>query len=661
MKYYQTVLLRSSAPELTYRYDGDIETGTIVTIPLKSTTKEAVVVSRTDKPKFDTEQITSVSDRYYTSDQMEIARFISEYYFSSFSEAVSLFLPYNRVQGSGFRIQELSFDIIGAATSVADDHATEVASPSIKASQGEAYQNSSLLTPHSSLVGVGAPRPTLSPAQQTAYEAILQKERSLLFGVTGSGKTEIFISLMAKMLEEGKSSIFLMPEISLTPQMEKRLKRYFGGRVAMWHSKITKKRKEQIIEGIEDGTIRIIAGARSALFTPLPDLGLIIVDEEHDDSYKAMTRPRYHARDVAVLMGQKLGAKVLLASATPSTTSYHKYDVIRLDKPYIQTRKHYRFVTGDGITQPIIDTIESNFRKGDQSLLFLPTRGNFKYLYCQNCGEIHKCPYCSVGMSLHRKNRYLKCHYCNYTEPIRESCLSCGYEPLSSERIGTAEAIEQISEAIDGIVIEQFDSDTITTANKLKKALGRFESGESHLLLGTQMLSKGHDYANITLSVIMGLDHIRGLADYRARERAVSLLHQIAGRSGRAKEAEVVIQTGDPEFFERFLEHYDDFIEDELAFLEIAKYPPFASIARILIAHKDESKASKITLDTVTLLKEFADIEIIGHGKAPVERIANKYRFVILLRSDKRTPLLKALHAVDRREIEIDMDPVEFS
>jgi primosomal protein N' (replication factor Y) len=219
--------------------------------------------------------------------------------------------------------------------------------------------------------------------------------------------------------------------------------------------------------------------------------------------------------------------------------------------------------------------------------------------------------------------------------------------------MGTVEAIEVISDAVEGIQIEQFDRDSITTAKKLKEALGRFESGESNLLLGTQMLSKGHDYSGITLSVIMGLDHILGLADYRARERAMSLLFQIAGRSGRAKEADVIVQTGDAEFFKSYLSDYELFIQDELAFLEMANYPPFASLARILIAHKDESKAGKITLDTVTKLK--------GHGKAPVERIANKFRFNILLRAKNRVPLLKALHSVDCREIEIDMDPVEFS
>jgi len=627
VQYYQVVLLRSSAPVLTYSYAEELQIGIIVSVPLKSTQKEAVVVKQVEKPEFETEEIISISDRCYTSWQMDIAKFISEYYFSSFSEAISLFLPY-RV-GVNLCVRPLGYE---------EDYTALL-------SQGQTHRSS----------------PTLSSAQQKAYEQLLKKDRALLFGVTGAGKTEIFISLMAKMLEEGKTSVFLMPEISLSPQMEKRLKVYFGDAVAMWHSKITKKKKAQILEGIEEGRIRIIAGARSALFTPLPDLGLIIVDEEHDDSYKAMTRPRYHARDVAVLMGQKLGAKVLLASATPSATSFHKYDVVKLDKAYVQAKKKYRFVSGDTINAPIIYALREHYEEGGQSLLFLPTRGNFKYLYCQSCGKTHTCPYCSVGMALHRKRRHMKCHYCNYTEAIRDTCVHCGHTPLTSERMGTQEAMEVISEAIEGIKIEQFDRDSITTANKLVKALKRFESGESHLLLGTQMLSKGHDYPGITLSVIMGLDHIMGMADYRARERAVSLLFQIAGRSGRAKEAEVLIQTADPSQYEPYLGDYENFLKDELLFLEIAEYPPFVSLARILIAHKDEAKASKITLDTVTKLKQFEDIQIVGHGKAPVERIANKYRFTILLRSKNRVPLLKALHSVDDRNVEIDMDPVEFS
>jgi len=599
----------------------------IIFVPLKTTVKEAVVLSEVEKPTFKTEDIVSISDRYYTPEQMDIAKFISEYYFSSFSEAISLFLPHRR-SGCPHPDNNLQKEI-------SDIHIENV--------------------------GERTPRPTLTNIQQKAYESILKKDKSLLFGVTGSGKTEIFISLFAKMIEEGKTSIFLMPEISLTPQMEKRLKVYFGDRVAMWHSKLTKKKKASILQGIEEGSICIIAGARSALFVPLSNLGLIVVDEEHDDSYKAMTRPRYHARDVAVLMGAKLGAKVLLASATPSMSSYHKYDVVRLEKPFIETKKTYRFITGNSIDNTILSALDKNYKKQAQSLLFLPTRGNFKYLYCKSCGKTHLCPYCSVGMALHRNRKHLKCHYCNFTEMITDTCTQCGHTPLSSERMGTQEAIEIIGSAIEGIQVEQFDKDSITTTKKLKEALGRFESGQSHVLLGTQMLSKGHDYANITLSVIMGLDYILGLADYRARERAMSLLFQIAGRSGRNFEAEVIVQTGDADFFREYLKDYEVFIKDELAFLEMADYPPFVSLSRILIAHKDEVKAGKTTLDTVTKLKAFKDIEIVGSGKAPVERIANKYRFHILLRSKNRVPLLKALHAVDCREIEIDFDPVEFS
>ncbi|HQR73141.1 MAG TPA: primosomal protein N' [Sulfurovum sp.] len=614
MFYYKVYLLRSSAPSLTYCSDTKLSIGSVVIVPLKTALKEAVITETTEKPVFETSKIISFLDKAYSAEQMEMAKFISEYYFSSFSEAISLFMPYKKREVNSEKRIVNSVNV-----------------------------------------------PTLSTVQQSAFEQLLQKDKALLFGVTGSGKTEIFISLFAKMMSEGKTCIFLMPEISLTPQMEKRLKVYFGDAVAMWHSKLTKKKKESILQEIEEGKIHIIAGARSALFVPLSNLGLIVVDEEHDDSYKAMTRPRYHARDVAVLMGQKLGAKVVLASATPSVSSYFKYDVVKLDKPYVQSQKKYTFIEGDSINHTILDALHTHYKAGNQSLLFLPTRGNFKYLYCENCGKTHLCPYCSVGMALHRKYKHLKCHYCNFTQTIVDTCTHCGHTPLKSERMGTVEAIEIISEAIEGIQIEQFDKDSITTANKLKEALGRFERGESQVLLGTQMLSKGHDYANITLSVIMGLDYILGLSDYRARERAVSLLFQIAGRSGRAKEAEVIVQTSDAAFFEQYLEDYEAFMKDELAFLKMAEYPPFVSLARILIAHKDEAKASKITLDTVTKLKAFKEIEIVGHGKAGVEKIANKYRFTILLRAKSRVPLLKALHSVDCREIEIDFDPVEFS
>jgi len=580
-----------------------------------------MVLKEVEKPKdFKTFEITTIKDTYYSSTQVEIAKFIATYYFSSLGEALGLFIPRR-----------------GRLPSHQEDGEDKGA-----------------------LANAPYESPKLSSDQQKAYQEILTKERSLLFGVTGSGKTEVFISLMIKTIKEGKKAIFLIPEISLTPQMQNRLEKYFGKRVVMWHSKLTKVQKEKYLEAIYADEVDIVAGARSALFTPLKDVGLIVVDEEHDDSYKSMMKPRYHARDMAVYIANKIGAKVLLASATPSLSSYYKYDVVRLFKPFIKTEKRYFFVEGTTLNNTMIKRLNHNFKEGSQSLLFVPTRGNFKYLYCQKCGVTHLCPFCSVGMALHRNVRHLKCHYCNYTEAIRETCTHCGHTPLTSQRMGTVEAKEIIEGAIPDMVVEQFDRDSINTASKLKKALKRFEAKESHLLLGTQMLSKGHDYANITLSIILGIDHILGLSDYRARERAMSLLIQIAGRSGRAKSADIFIQSSNQDFFELYLNNYEEFLKDEIFFVE-DMYPPFRSLARILISHTKEEKASKITLDTVTKLKLFKEIEIVGHGKAPIERIANKFRFNILLRSQKRSTLLRALHSVNNPTIEIDMDPVEFS
>ena len=583
-------------------------------MPLQSKVKRAIILDEVEEPKeFKAIEIINILDNFYSKTQLDIAEFISKYYFSSLGEALAIFMPFVKDCSNTPPTLNLKDEL-----------------------------------------------PKLSEEQNRVYKQILQKDRSLLFGVTGSGKTEIFISLMADTIKNGKRCIFLMPEISLTPQMKSRLVRYFGKRVVIWHSKLTKKQKNKILESIYKGEIDIIAGARSALFTPLQNVGLIIVDEEHDDSYKAMMKPRYHARDMAIYIASKIKAKALLASATPSLCSYYKYDVIKLSKPFISTKKRYFFIEGTTLNNIVLKKIEENFKMGQQSLLFIPTRGNFKYLYCQKCGKTHLCPYCSVGMALHSYARHLKCHYCNYTEAIQESCSHCGDTPLTTYRIGTVEAKEIIENSIPNIVVEQFDRDSITTPTKLKNALKRFEEKKSHILLGTQMLSKGHDYADITLSVILGIDYILGVSDYRAREKAMSLLVQIAGRSGRAKSADVIIQSSNGEFFRQYLRDYEEFLKDEMEFMKDF-YPPFVSLARVLIAQKDDLKGAKITLDTVKRLQNFKEIEIVGHGKAPIERIANRFRYQILLRCKKRVPLLKALHSIKSPLLEIDIDPVEFS
>ena len=574
--------------------------------------KEGVILGCDKKPDFKTELIISVLPRSFSKLQLEVARFISYYYVSTLGEALGLFVPFEEEREQ---------------------------------------------TPQA----ISVCSPMLTMQQQEAYKSLIQNKRSLFFGVTGAGKTEVFIAIISQVLSEGKNGILLMPEISLTPQMEVRLRFFFKDSVALWHSKLSKKKKEEILRDIRSGKVRLIAGARSALFIPLENIGIIVVDEEHDDSYKAMTKPRYHARDIALFIGEKSGAKVILASATPNVTSFYKYPVVRLDTPFVSTKKTYHFTTGEGLSLPLEQAVLRHFANGGKMLLFVPTRGNFKYLYCPSCGATHLCPFCSVGMTLHRNNRHLRCHYCGYSEAIIDSCTSCGYTPLSSQRIGTAELKETINEIFPTLKIEQFDKDTITTHKKLTQALKRFEIGESQMLLGTQMLSKGHDYGDITLAIVMGIDYVLGLSDYRAKERAVALLFQVGGRSGRAKEAEVWVQTSNQPLFEEYLGDYGKFIANELEFRKSLGYPPFGFMARIIVTHKNITKAEEILEQILAILKRYPSLNVLGFGTAPIEKIANNYRFHVVIQTEDRKTLIHALHEVYFPHVVIDMDPVDFS
>lgn len=611
MKYYEVALLNSSAPILTYSYFKEVKKGSIVEVPLKSKIKRGVVLKEVKEPTFKCEDIKKVVEYFFNKEQLEIANFIKEYYFSSFGEAIGLFVPYKNEM-----LELCNLEISNL--------------------------------------------PKLTKIQTKAYNEILKKDLSLLFGVTGSGKTEIYIHLISNILKDGKNAILLMPEIALTPQITKRLKRYFGNSVITWHSKLTKKKRQESIDKIYSGEARVIIGARSALFLPIDRLGLIIVDEEHDDSYKSHSTPRYNAKDLSIYIGKKYNIKVVLGSATPLVTSYKKYPIVRVKKPYKEARKEFIFTPGEEINLKILEHIKKVVSKGEQALVFVPTRANFKYLICSDCGKAQSCPFCSIGMSIHSKKRYLKCHYCSYIQKIPNRCQYCDSEALTTQRVGTAEVVDLIKDEIKEAKIEQFDKDTITTANKLHKALLRVQNKESNIIVGTQMLSKGHDYPEITLSVITGLDYITALGDYRAKERAIALLHQIAGRSGRAKDAVIIIQTSQPDFFKPYINDYEDFIKEELTFRE-SLYPPYKNLARVLIANRDYNRANLIMQEALEKLKNIKDIEIVGAGVAPIEKIANRWRFNILLRALDKIKLLKALYLVKNQNIQIDIDPVDFS
>ena len=445
--------------------------------------------------------------------------------------------------------------------------------------------------------------PNLTPAQEQARKFAEANETSLIFGDTGSGKSEIYISLIAQALAAGKQALFLMPEISLTPQMTKRLQSYFGERLGVWHSKISPKKKREILAKFNAGEIRLIAGARSALFLPFSDLGLIVVDEEHDDSYKSAAAPRLNARDAAIFVGKKLGIRVVLGSATPALSTYAKQPHFRLRGTYFSSAKRFIFDESEtGLSPKILTEIGRSLEAGKQAVVFLPTRANYKYMVCENCGQIVRCPFCAVGMSYHADAAALKCHYCGFSTFYKASCENCGGEVMQARKIGTGELAAQLAARFPSARIAKFDRDEITTQRKLEALLNNFNAHKIDILVGTQMLSKGHDYHGVDLAVIMGIDEHLSYPDFRAREKTLALAMQVAGRAGRSGQGRVVIQTRQSGFFRDYIENYDDFLRDEAEFRE-GLYPPYMRLLRVLISHKNEKAAGEIMSAALELLR----------------------------------------------------------
>ena len=601
---------------MTYYSKEYFKEGDLVEIPFQNRVEKGIIVKEVGKPEYETKEIEKKTDFFYPKEYLKIAKFISTYYMSSLGDALSLFVPFKK----------------------------ELENKKVEIDKKYTLK-------------------LLSNKQKKAYEFIKEQDISLLFGDTGSGKTEIYIHLIADTLKKDKSVIFLMPEISLTPQMQQRLKAVFGNSVAIWHSKITKKRKDEIVKGLYSGDIKIVAGARSSLFLPVKNLGLIVVDEEHDISYKSNSRPRYNARDLAVYFGLALKAKVVLGSATPTLESYQKYPHFRLKGSFASVKKEFIYEkNSDEISENILIELYNILQEKKQAIVFLPTRANFKYISCFDCGEILMCPYCSVGMSLHKEKNALLCHYCGYIEPIPKQCPKCGSSHLNSFRMGTEEAKKRLQKVFLKASIAKFDADSIKSTRELNRVLKEFNDGTIDILVGTQMLSKGHDYSGIALSVVMGIDTVLAQNDFRARQNALSLAVQIAGRSGRSDKAKVIIQTSNKEFFKKYINDYELFLKDELKYRKDL-YPPYKKLARVLVSHKNEEKAKDIIRETLNCLKQHLQngVEIVGSGEANIKKIASKYRYHILLRSSSSKALLQTISKCNNSHIEIDIDPISFS
>lgn len=614
MFYYELALLKSPLNNLTFQSEEKIEIGFKVKVKLqqRKNLDEAVVIKEVEKPTFKCTNISEITNEYFDEKMLLVATFVSLYYVCSLGEALSVYNPFDK--NITVILDEKRFD-------------SKIA---------------------------------LSPQQEKAKRFLDEKKQALLFANTGAGKTEVYIKIIEEQLNQNKQAILLMPEISLTPQMEKRLEKVFDKSVAIWHSKITKKKKDEILKGLQEGNIKLIAGARSALFLPYSNLGVIVVDEEHDDSYKSDSKPRLNTKDLSIYMAKKFDIQLVLGSATVSTSSFYKIPFFRLDETYHQTKKTYSFEDSDAnLSIKVVDKIAKTINEGNQVIVFLPTRANFKYQICTTCGKSVECPYCSVSMSLHKNDLALKCHYCGYAQKIPETCPSCHSGIIHNLRVGTAQIEEELKALFSQKVIKRFDRDQIKTNSQLKTVLNEFNKGEIDILVGTQMLSKGHDYHNVKLAVVLGIDSVLNMNSYKSREKALSLLIQISGRSGRKGEGEVIIQTKNEEFFNHYLNesNYKEFLESELEFRK-ELYPPFLKMAKVTFSHANGLKIKEEMNFYVQLLKANKDIEVVGFGQSPIFKMANKYRYEIILRSLNVKALLNALHSIQTPNASIDMDTI---
>ncbi|HET9954614.1 MAG TPA: primosomal protein N' [Polyangiaceae bacterium] len=537
--------------------------------------------------------------------------------------------------------------------------------------------------------------PELNVAQRAALTAIHAKleaqERAafLLDGVTASGKTEVYLGSVARALELGRGAIVLVPEIALTPQLVGRFRARLGDAIAVLHSALGEGERHAMWKALRAGTLRVAVGARSALFAPVHDLGLICVDEEHDGSFKQEDGVRYNARDMALLRAHRARAVCVLGSATPSISSLALVERGRLEHLVLPSRAHRAAQMPDVeivdlrrigaapfgerlLSIRLFRELERTLEEKRQAILFLNRRGFAPSLICDACGTITECPHCAVALTVHRaRGERLRCHYCDYSSTRPSRCAKCGSEHLSEEGAGTERIEAVLASALPGARVARLDRD-VASGEKSAQIMDRMRQGEIDILVGTQMVTKGHDLPNVTLVCVLNADSALSLPDYRASERSFHLFVQVAGRAGRADaKGLVLIQTRNPEHpaIRCALQHdVKSFVAQELALREELEYPPFSRLVLLRVDAIDAARAQQAAIQVAKIARNSAppEVRVVGPAPAPIPRLRGRYRFHVLLRAKERGKLQKPLIHVARAELNhavrlaIDVDPVNM-
>lgn len=514
----------------------------------------------------------------------------------------------------------------------------------------------------------------------------------LLHGVTGSGKTEVYIRAMREALDAGRSALMLVPEIALTPIFSRRLRAVFGDGVAILHSNLSPGERFDEWRRIRGGQARIAIGTRSAVFAPLESIGLVIVDEEHDASYRQHESPFYNARDVAVMRANLEGAVVVLGSATPALESFYnaqsgKYQHLQLQKrigevpmakaELIDMREIFRHSGKDVALSPqLSEAIIETHAKGEQSIILLNRRGFSSFVLCRSCGESIKCVNCDITLTYHKREGRLTCHYCNHSISAPRQCPQCESEFLYFIGEGTEQVEDMIARKFPNLRIARIDRDTMSKKGEMTRTLLAFDKGELDMLVGTQMLAKGHDFHNVTLVGVISVDTGLSLPDFRSAERTFQLLTQVAGRAGRGNlPGRVLIQTYYPEHYalrHAMNQDYEGFYNEEIKFRQRMSYPPFVVLASILIKHKDRNyamKSGRILRESLDRANSKKTCRILGPAPASLSRLKGEYRFQILVKSQNRRALREVLdfgmteaetRGCDLRIVFAEIDPVNL-
>ena len=539
-----------------------------------------------------------------------------------------------------------------------------------------------------------APPRTLNPHQLAAYQRIEQALRDAKFhtfliqGVTGSGKTEVYLKSIDACIALGRSALLLVPEIALTPAMAGQFIHRFGDRVAILHSAFHDAERAEQWRRIRAGIATVVVGTRSGVFAPVRNLGLVVIDEEHDHSYKQQETPRYNGRDVAIVRAQAAGAVAILGSATPSLESRYNADkgkyklihlperierrpmpdveVIDMRQEFLETRKLATF------SRRLVETIGERLEKGEQTMLLLNRRGFSSFVACRACGEKLECINCAVTLTYHRRDRRMLCHYCNYAAKVPTVCPKCGSEYLHFIGTGSEKVEEELHRDFPAARIARMDRDTVSGKRHFETILHGFREGDFDILVGTQMIAKGHDIPNVTLVGIVSADIGLGLPDFRAAERTFQLLTQAAGRAGRGDLPGIVlIQTINPEHYAvRYAseQNYDGFFAKEIQFRKLMRYPPFAALANVLVRSQNQEEALAMSADLGRILDPAPEgLKVLGPAEAPVPKLKSEFRYQLLLKAASRKRLNETLRdlqtfARDRKwnatALVIDVDPL---